>query len=170
MGGFTTSSNRFYEREISDVQEYLELSCPKGFISLEPSITYYGLINPTSNAIYTMFQIDKRCNNNEVFANAVANCDGLKKCDILYSSSWFDQECLKENSTNKLYLKIYCSKSTLRIFNREFTKEQFSWVVFLVNILTVCTFLLFLLSQKVVEKKLIKYHEKERATPSNYSL
>lgn len=42
--------------------------------------------------------------------------------------------------------------------------------MFLANILTLCAFLLFLLNQKVTEKKLVKYHETERATPSNYSL
>lgn len=105
-----------------------------------------------------------------MFAEAVKNCENLQKCDILYSSSWFDPECLRENESNKLYLKIYCAKSSLRIFNRDFTKEQFSWVVFLANILSVFSFLIFLLNQKVAEKKLVKYHEKERATPSNYSL
>ena len=170
LGGFAASSNRFFEKELSDVPQYLELSCPKGFISLEPSVTYFGLISPTSNAIYTMFQIDKRCNNNDAFAEAVKNCENLSKCDILYSNSWFDPECLKDNESNKLYLKIYCARSSLRIFNRDFTKEQFSWVVFLANILTLISLLIFLLNQKVTEKKLVKYHEKERATPSNYSL
>lgn len=123
LGGFAASSNRFYEKDMSDIPQNLELSCPKGFISLEPSVTYFGLISPTSNAIYTMFQIDRRCNNNEVFAEAVKNCENQQKCDIMYSTRWFDSECLKDNTSSKLYLKIYCAKSSLRIFNKDFTKE-----------------------------------------------
>lgn len=69
-----------------------------------------------------------------------------------------------------MYLKMYCKKSTLIVFGREFTKEQYSWLIFVVNFATLIFFMLFLVNQKFAESNSVKYHAEEKSTPSNYAL
>lgn len=67
LGGFAAASNRFYERDLTDVPVSIELGCPKGVLSLDPETSYFGLIGNEDNAIYTMYQVDYTCNDEEVF-------------------------------------------------------------------------------------------------------
>ena len=98
--------------------------CPKGVISLDPETAYYGLIGDDEYAIYTMYQADYSCNKQEVFATAIKNCENEKKCSIIFNNDWFDRSCLQSKSSElKLYMKMYCKKSELRLFDRTFTKE-----------------------------------------------
>ena len=171
IGGFAAASNRFYEHELTDVPTTIDLSCPKGTLSLDPDTSYYGLLENDDAAIYTMYQIDSTCNNEDVFTLAVENCEDKKECTITFSNLWFDSDCINDKKdSHKLYLKMYCQKSTLTLFDKTYTKEQYSWLIFTVNFLTLIFFLLFLVNQKFAERKTVKYHREQRSTPSNYAL
>lgn len=109
IGGFASASNRFYEYELTDTPTDLTLSCSKGTLSLDPDTSYYGLLEKDNTAIYTMYQIDSTCNNEDVFMTAVQSCEDQKVCTVSFSNLWFNSDCLEsKKSTHKLYLKMYC--------------------------------------------------------------
>lgn len=101
--------------------QVLKLSCPNGKFSLDPDTTYFGLINQGDYAIYTMYQADYRCNNQEVFTNAIKDCLGKASCDVIFTRSWFKSDC--ENiDVSKLYLKMYCFETFIEVGGTTFSK------------------------------------------------
>lgn len=93
-----------------------------------------------------MYQIDMTCNNNSEFVNTMESCNDQTSCTISHSKSWFVDFCEFDPTGKKLYLKIYCKGVVVNVFGKDFTKEQFSWVIFVANFLTVVTFIFFLLN------------------------
>jgi hypothetical protein len=43
LGGFASSSNQFYESELSETTKQIAISCPKGTISVDADVSYFGL-------------------------------------------------------------------------------------------------------------------------------
>jgi hypothetical protein len=170
IGGFAHASNRFYEAEIGLVPQVLKVSCPVGKFNLDPDTTYYGLIPKEENAIYTMYQADYSCNVQEAFLLAFDQCIGKQTCDLIFSPTWFKSECYGKEDY-KLYLKLYCTDTSILVNGkRQLTKQYLSVVVFIVSMSTLLIFLVYLVNQKYAERKTIKYFNEEKALPSDYSL
>jgi hypothetical protein len=146
LGGFAAASNRFYEHELTDTTVQLELGCPKGVLSLDPETSYFGLIDEDDHAIYTMNSIDYSCNDQATFTSAVSGCEDQVDCVVDFDNSWFDSNCLNDKKDHKMYLKMYCKRSTLTLFGKTFTKEQYSWLIFSINFLTLIFFMIFLVN------------------------
>lgn len=171
LGGFSAPSNRFYEAELIDSSNTLALTCPKGKFSIDPEVTYFGLIGEDEFAIYTMYMIDSTCNKDDIFQERVKICEDKSACEVQFDKSWFDTNCLNSFDTKKkLYLKMYCKESTLEIFGRTYTKEQYSLFIVSVNILTLISFLIYLLVIGIMESNLKKYYEKKNASPNDYTI
>lgn len=171
LGGFATPSNRFYESPLSDSKVNLALSCPQGKFSIDPDVSYYGLIGNEELAIYTMYMIDSTCNKNEVFQQEIKKCEDMSQCDIKFDNSWFDSNCLKDfESGNKLYLKMYCKETTLEFLGRVYNKEQYSILIVGINILTLIFYLLYLMLIAITESNLKGYYEKKNASPNDYAI
>lgn len=171
LGGFAAPSNRFYESELSDIPKQMTLSCPKGRFSIDPDVAYYGLINEEEYAIYTMYMIDSTCNNEEVFSDEISKCEDETECDIFFDNSWFDSECVDNlEGQKKLYLKMYCKETTLELFGKTYTKEQYSLLIAGINIVTIVVYISYLLVLKVTESNLENHYEKKNSSPSDFAL
>ena len=70
----------------------------------------------------------------------------------------------------KLYLKIYCQDSTLRLFNKDVNKKDYSFFIVCVNFLTLLVYCGFLIFAGLAEDKTVDYFEKEKASPSDFAL
>jgi len=59
LGGFASSSNQFYESQLTSTTKTLSLACPKGSISIDPEVTYFGLSKKNSKISIENIQISK---------------------------------------------------------------------------------------------------------------
>lgn len=123
LGGISGLSNNFYELRLPEGswEHQFSLRCKSGFISTDPNLSYYGLVESQDSVRNLFYQIDTGCNVNDQFQSSFSNCQGQKTCDVTLSSSIFEPACLQKKSDKKFYLKINCYGATFSYFGKNRT-------------------------------------------------
>lgn len=191
LGGYSFGSSKFFEANftnsevlssrtneiISNDSNLITMYCPTGQIDVSRRYTFYGLIEQVLESSYTFYMYDVSCNKDSGFSEAVKHCQDKTKCELPYTSSWFDKACLDSRiygadgaQKYKLYLKYHCYNIKVGGFGQTFNKSELNFVVLIVSGATFLSYLIYLFSWSVYETTIFKNQKKILPSPSDYAL